>query len=82
MEKAQERPPAKNPRIDGLLTIPTIADSTHVVNVINQDSKNDTIDRIQPMVSERYSRSQSPPGDMSSTLTSTFSSNSSVHTPH
>lgn len=82
MEKDQGRPPAKNSRIDGLSTIPTIGDSTQVFNVIHQDNKNDTIDRVQHMVLDRYSRSQSPPADMSSTLTSTFSSNSSVHTPH
>ena len=83
MEKDQERPPAKNPRIDDLLTIPTTGDSVQVINVIDQDHKNYTIDRIKPMVVERrYSRSESPPGDMSSALTSTLSSNSSVHTPH
>lgn len=71
-----QRPPTKTQKLNNLLSIPH-------TQIINAMPSNTSVHQIHPVVVERRcSRSESPPGDMSSTLTSTFSSHSSVHTPH
>ncbi|KAL9556023.1 hypothetical protein MBANPS3_002081 [Mucor bainieri] len=74
-----QRPPTKTQKIDSLLSIPSDR-HTQVINVVPSDTSVHQIPLV--VVERRRSRSESPPGDMSSTLTSTFSSHSSVHTPH
>ncbi|GAN07657.1 hypothetical protein MAM1_0170d07159 [Mucor ambiguus] len=74
-----QRPPTKTQKIDSLLSIPSDR-HTQATNTLHNDT---SVHQIHPVVVERRrSRSDSPPGDMSSTITSTFSSHSSVHTPH
>ncbi|CAO3612882.1 unnamed protein product [Mucor fragilis] len=80
MDSGIQRPPTKTQKIDNLLSIPSNDRHTQVISVVPGDT---SIHQIHPVVVDRRrSRSESPPEDMSSTISSTFSSHSSVHTPH
>lgn len=79
IDRDVEKPPTKTQKIDNMLSIPN-GRHTQVISVV---PNNTSIHQIHPMVVERRrSRSESPLGDMSSTISSTISSHSSVHTPH
>ncbi|KAK4520561.1 uncharacterized protein ATC70_006438 [Mucor velutinosus] len=79
MNSDVQKPPTKTQKIDNLLSIPN-DQHTQVINVVPSDT---SVHQIHPVVVERRcSRSESPPAGMSSTISSTFSSHSSVHTPY
>ncbi|CAO0792678.1 unnamed protein product [Mucor circinelloides] len=79
IDRDVEKPPIKTQKIDNMLSIPN-GRHTQVISVV---PNNTSIHQIHPIVVERRrSRSESPLGDMSSTISSTISSHSSVHTPH